>query len=163
VNDDRGGSGSRVAIIAALAGCGCLIGIVVLGIVAAISIPNFIDAKNKAQQKRTISDMGVYSTALNNFYSTNGTYPAASSIEELSAAVGQPAGDTTTDGWQNPLRYLCQPSAADCRDFRLISPGRDGAFDPTDPFVVSSGPIDDFQYDSDIVLGPDGFLSYPRQ
>lgn len=153
---------SRFAIFAALAGCGCLIALVFGGMVAAIVIPNFLDALQKAKQKRTVTDMRVYSAALTNYYSQNGRFPSAESIRELSAVLQQP-DVLATDGWSNELRYLCQPSSEDCQEFRLISPGSDGVFDPTDPFLVTAGPIDEFEYENDIVLGPQGFLSAPRE
>jgi type II secretory pathway pseudopilin PulG len=53
-----------VALWVVIAGIGCFVFVAILGIIAAIFIPNFVDALNKAKVKRSISDMREVTVAL---------------------------------------------------------------------------------------------------
>jgi hypothetical protein len=164
-------SGAGKWVVLAI-GCAVVLVLVFVGsIVVAIVVPNFLDAANKAKQKRTIADMGTLGVSVFSYTVDHMTpegdvvFPEASSIEEL-VAILQPeylAQPLHTDGWGNPYRYACrrEPGAPGCNTFRLISPGRDGAFEHDDPWSYGAEVFADRAFDRDIVYADGAFLQYP--
>ena len=53
-----------------------LIVVAIIGIIAAILIPNLLDALQKAKQKRTMGDQRGISTAIEAYATDNANYPA---------------------------------------------------------------------------------------
>lgn len=165
-------SGAGKWVVLAI-GCAVVLVLVVFvgSIVAAIAVPNFLDAANKAKQKRTIADMrnlavGVMSYGVDHMTPEGDVvFPEASSIEEL-VAILQPeylAQPPHADGWGNPYRYACRAElgAPGCSTFRLISPGRDGAFEHDDPWSYGAEVFAVGAFDRDIVYADGAFLQYP--
>src|ERR1044072_617354 len=63
-------------VLFAAVGGGCLLLLIaIIGIVAALFIPNFIDALQKAKQKRTIADVRSIATALESARGDEKHYP----------------------------------------------------------------------------------------
>ena len=56
-----------------------LIVIAIIGILAAIAIPNLLNAVQRGKQKRTMSDMRALATAIEAYAVDNNMYPAATS------------------------------------------------------------------------------------
>ena len=56
-----------------------LIVIAIIGILAAIAIPNLLNAVQRGKQKRTMSDMRALATAIEAYAVDNNAYPAATS------------------------------------------------------------------------------------
>ena len=56
-----------------------LIVIAIIGILAAIAIPNLLNAVQRGKQKRTMSDMRALATAVEAYAVDNSSYPAAAS------------------------------------------------------------------------------------
>ena len=54
-----------------------MIVVAIIGILAAIAIPNLLNAVQRGKQKRTMSDMRALSTAIEAYAVDNSTYPAA--------------------------------------------------------------------------------------
>ena len=54
-----------------------LIVIAIIGILAAIAIPNLLNAVQRGKQKRTMSDMRALATAIEAYAVDNNNYPAA--------------------------------------------------------------------------------------
>ena len=54
-----------------------LIVIAIIGILAAIAIPNLLNAVQRGKQKRTMSDMRALATAIEAYAVDNNVYPAA--------------------------------------------------------------------------------------
>src|SRR3989442_13861767 len=52
-----------------------LIVVAILGIIAAIAIPNLLNALDKGKQKRTMSDMRTICTAIEAYATDNSLYP----------------------------------------------------------------------------------------
>lgn len=89
-----------------------LIVVAIIGIIAAIAIPNLLNAIHRGRQKRTMSDMRTVATAVgayavdNNFYILNGDY--ASMTTYL-----QPAYIKLTpkrDGWSTLMNFSTDSS-----------------------------------------------------
>lgn len=153
----------KVVVIAAVAG-GCLLLLLAVGgIVAALVIPNFLDALQKAKSKRTIADLRTIATSLEAYREQSGSYPAAASaaeVEPMLAAHGYQG--KMQDGWQRPLRYTCLSQAeGGCASYELASAGRDGAFDQ-EPGGYQQESFAPTAYDSDIVLGDGMFNRWPE-
>src|SRR3977135_2974422 len=64
-----------------------LIVIAIIGILAAIAIPNLLNAVQRGKQKRTMSDMRALATAVEAYAVDNNSYPLASCPTGLNAIV----------------------------------------------------------------------------
>jgi general secretion pathway protein G len=146
-----------------------LIVIAIIGILAAIAIPNLLNALQRGRQKRTMADMRTLATAIESYNADNSTYPSAAScpgpqvipdvtptaVNSTSWTVLRPtyiAQPPFADGWQHPLLYAVDNQLF---AYSLVSPGRDG--DLTWPPVC--GTTTDFN--SDIVYANGTFVQYP--
>jgi type II secretory pathway pseudopilin PulG len=98
--------------------------VVVVGIIAAIAIPNLLNAIDRGKQKRTMADLRSMGAAIEAYSTEHGAYPVAPDLETLCAQL-QPAcaGGLPRDGWGHPLR-----ASSDGTSYELISPGKDGVF-----------------------------------
>lgn len=83
-----------------------IIVIAIIGILAAIAIPNYINFQNSARNSGVKESLGAYRTALAMDYATSGAYPSSiANIASMSAtdkttanANFNPAGDPTFSG-----------------------------------------------------------------
>jgi general secretion pathway protein G len=156
-------------LLAVIIGCGCLGAVAFTGIVAAILVPNFLDALHKARQKRTLADLRELGVGLAS-YATDSegfAYPDVGAVAELAPILVPeylqevPA----VDGWGNPIRYACWREVASsegCDTFRLASAGRDGEFEYEDLADYGAEAFDPTDYDRDIVFALAGFVQAPR-
>jgi general secretion pathway protein G len=95
------------------------------GIVAAIAIPNLINAINRSRQKRTMADIRTVGTVMEAFAVDNDRYPITDGwvpCAEIAPQVTPVYLEElpTTDGWTSPLMCL-----SDGRRYVIVSPGRD--------------------------------------
>lgn len=117
-------SGCVIALIVTAA-----VGVVavpIVGIIAAIAIPNFLNAIDRGKQKRTMADLRSVGTAIDSFAHDHDAYPTAADIETLRELL-EPEyirAMPTTDGWNHPLSVEADPTG-----YRLSSPGKDGVPD----------------------------------
>ncbi|MCB1057376.1 MAG: DUF3857 domain-containing protein, partial [Acidobacteria bacterium] len=114
--------------------------VAMIGIVAAILIPNFIDALGKARQLRTVAELRSWSSGLDRYHKREGTYPDAESLEALAAILAAEApadGWSMADTWKHPFVYRCwnETGGSGCDTFRIASPGTDGVL--SDPSLES--------------------------
>lgn len=155
-------------LIAIIVGGGCLLFIVFSGIIAALIIPNFLDALQKAKQKRTVADLRDLGTAVFSYATDNdGVLPEAENVQDLSGLLVPKyiAAVPTLDGWKRPYRYLCwrDSSETGCDHFRLASAGRDGVFEAEDLRQYEEGTFEVTDYNRDIVVGDGFFVQYPAR
>ena len=83
-----------------------LIVVAIIGIIAAIAIPNLLNAIDRGKQKRTMADMRSIGTAVESYAIDNNVYPVAANIGALTTPLVTGAYIKTmpqTDGWQNAL------------------------------------------------------------
>lgn len=137
-----------------------LIVVAIIGILAALLIPNALSAIQKAKQKGTMKDMNSLSTAIMDFITDNGTAPdgvsGALPNDTLTSALVGTTGFylkvlPSNDQWGSPFQVYCGTNVnaagvsaiADPQadDFVIISYGRnktsDGVpYDPTNPTSV---------------------------
>jgi type II secretory pathway pseudopilin PulG len=150
---------------------GCIVGVVcavglavfalpMLGIVAAIAIPNFLDATGKAKQMRTLGDLRAISVAVEASRAQTGALPAEAPIESVLEGLRGFASSelVATDAWGHPFRYRCWSAFEDpgCTTYALLSAGRDGFFEHEDARAYFEPPPPGvpgvFDFDADLVL-----------
>jgi type II secretory pathway pseudopilin PulG len=112
-----------VVLVACAAGLGA---IAVCGIIAAIAIPNLLNAIDRGKQKRTMADMQTWVIALEDYAEEHRQYPV---VEDAQALHAQLVPEYTralpvTDAWGHALHV-----ASDGSRYEIVSPGKDGTFD----------------------------------
>ncbi len=158
-----------------------LIVVAIIGIIAAILIPNLLDALQKAKQKRSVGDMRNVGAAWFSWLTDQvGAAAAGATANSYDFSV---LGNTTdgdgllqtlyndpadgifyiqevpnNDGWGNAYEYAYATNVLDAQYMGIRTPGRDGTFDGTD-YVM--GPFLATDYDNDIVWADGFFVQYP--
>src|ERR1041385_2554328 len=148
-----------------------LVVVAIIGIIAAIAIPNLLYAVQRAKQRRTMLDIRNLATAWETRNSEVARYNAAGGVSyegcdqkiDISVIVSALSPTyiksvPTADAWGNRFAtYLDQPWGAKLAadKYVIISGGKDGVIDTEQ----GQGAITNF--DCDIVYGSGRFLSYP--
>jgi prepilin-type N-terminal cleavage/methylation domain-containing protein len=127
----------------------------VIGLIAAIAIPNLVNAIQRGRQARTIGDLRGLANAIGMYQQDYAKFPVAGSWIELSeiddVLVAYMGGYNANDGWLRPFMY-----ASDGDNYTLVSYGLNGAADQ--PWTM--GPISFF--DDDLVVEGGVFLQWPE-
>jgi type II secretion system protein G len=146
-----------------------LIVVAIIGILAAIAIPNLLTAMHRSRQKRTMADMRNIATAWEARATDTNDYSAAG----LSwPATGQTVGAfglqgkleptyikkmPTVDGWGHELYAGTADSG---QSYALRSQGKDGTDDAAG--AGSNGPVTTTDFDCDIIFCDGNFCMYPE-
>ncbi len=154
-----------------------LIVVAIIGIIAALLIPNFLDALQKAKQKRTVADMRNVGTAAFSWL-TDQVSAAAAGTAATQVNLGDYASsDQSTyqallvpqylqkvpdkDGWKNNFAYWLETTSVLKRNVMAIaSGGRDGGT-PSGNYTV--GGFDPTDYEQDIVWADGFFVRWPQK
>lgn len=99
-----------------------LIVVAIIGIIAAIAVPNLLTAIQRSKQKRTMADLRAVGTALGSYQVDYNEFPTAGTGSFTAAAL--PAGyfnGATRDGWGNQTFY-----ATDGNSYTYSSGGKNG-------------------------------------
>jgi type II secretory pathway pseudopilin PulG len=148
-----------------LAGCALVpVVLAVLGIVAAIVVPNLLDAQQKAKQTRALADLSAIGQAVEAYKAQHGSVPEANDLDALANQLGTAAsGLARLDPWQHAYRYACwrESAAAGCDHYRIVSAGRDGKFEQDDVQSYVPGTLGPHEYDRDLVYGDGTVLVAP--
>jgi type II secretion system protein G len=78
-----------------------LIVVAIIGIIAAIAIPNLLNAIDRGKQKRTMADLRSLGTAIESYSIDNNVYPVAANMGALQTSI-EPIYIRTAppnDGW----------------------------------------------------------------
>ena len=162
----------RVAGADSSKGAGILIGLViggivlvaVLGIFAAIAIPNLMTALQRSKQKRTMADLRTVATALESYAVDENEYPKASSVDELSGALVPKyvKAVPTVDGWGTKLRYECwSEGEGECTKYAFGSAGADLTFEHES--LQEYGPdTKTTEFNNDVIFANGVFVQYPE-
>jgi type II secretion system protein G len=143
-----------------------LIVIAIIGILAAIAIPNLLNAVQRGKQKRTMTDIRALATAIEAYHVDNSQYPAAACASGLYTDAGTTLSESSftnlaptyiavppvRDGWSHFLLY--NVSTGNAR-YNIQSYGRNGASDG-----VVCGTTSDFN--DDIVFTNGAFVQWPE-
>jgi type II secretion system protein G len=144
-----------------------LIVVAIIGILAAIAIPNLIVAIERAKQKRTMASIRTLAGAWE-ARAVDVTGYNSAGLAGVSSPI--PIGDLavmlsptyiksadTRDGWQRDfLTYTDSPvGGPKATRYAIVSAGRDGTVDP----ATAPGAFENF--DCDIVYSNGSFVSFP--
>lgn len=158
-----------------------LIVVAILGILAALLIPNAITAIQKAKQKSTMKDITVISTAVTDYVTDNGVTPTQDGNYDATAVFYDALSPfyvkvlPINDQWGNNFMAYCGTacdgnygiSGAAGDDFVIASYARAGvleafSFDENDPeaglFVVSQAA----HFNRDLVMWNGSWIRAPR-
>lgn len=151
-----------------------LIVVAIIGIIAALLIPNFLDALQKAKQKRTVADMRNVGTAMFSWLTDQvgasaagasvnlGSYTSSSQAALVGLLVSQYIQDVpTNDGWKRTYDYYLNSANPLAKQVMAIrSKGRDGTGSSGSYTVGGFDPTD---YDQDIVWADGFFVRWPQK
>ena len=132
-----------------------LIVVAIIGIIAAVAIPNLLNAIDRGKQKRTMADIRSIGTACEEYQVDNNFYPVQTTQGDVSAISGfmTPAYIKVvpdTDGWNWNIQY---GTTSDGSGYTVRSLGKDGTKNG------STGQTADFN--CDIVFQAGVFTAYP--
>jgi general secretion pathway protein G len=98
-----------------------LIVVAIIGIIAAIAIPNLLGAIGRARQKRTMSDMRTIATAIEAYAVDHGWYPIGDLGVVKAIVDGQYVKSIpSVDGWVQGFRVT-----STAEQYTILSTGRD--------------------------------------
>jgi type II secretory pathway pseudopilin PulG len=162
--------GSNTALIVVVVIVGGLFIVAILGIVAAIAIPNLLTAQQRAKQKRTMADIRSLSAAIEAYSTDKNEYPKGSTAADLAGALSPTYIKTVPaiDGWGHALQYAClkdttTPDSDKCTGYVLGSAGKDLRFEHESLLETVAGPErPTTSFDCDIVYSNGKFIEYPE-
>jgi prepilin-type N-terminal cleavage/methylation domain-containing protein len=158
-----------------------LIVVAIIGIIAAILIPNLIDALQKAKQKRTMADMRNVGTAFMS-YVTDAASAGAAGTNTWDAGSYSTMQHSTlysilhpsqtffymndvpeVDGWKHSYGYGFSGNVLLSQVFAILSEGRNGtgANGVASGDGVTIGPFIPTDYDQDIIWADGFFVRWP--
>lgn len=101
--------------------------IVILGVLAAMVVPNIVGNKAKADRQKVITDLTALEQALDMYKLDNSRYPTTE--QGLEALVSKPDTDPVPKKYQ-PGGYIRRlPTDPWGNDYQLMSPGQNGLVD----------------------------------
>jgi len=124
-----------------------LIVVAIIGIIATIAVPQFLDAIDRGRQRRTMADMRIIATANGTYRVDEGVY--ASALADMQPTYMQVV--PTTDAWATAFNYSLSSG-----DYTLESLGSDGSDGPAAPIPWINDP-----YDPDLELTNGQFTQAP--
>ena len=131
-----------------------LIVVAIIGIIAAIAIPNLLNAIDRGKQKRTMADLRSIGTAVESYSIDNNQYPIAADIATLAGLV-EPVYIRNTpqvDGWNGEVKATCIAV-----EYTVCSEGKDKAGNCT---ADALGQRNDF--DDSITFANGQFVTWPE-
>ncbi|HKY31911.1 MAG TPA: prepilin-type N-terminal cleavage/methylation domain-containing protein [Candidatus Polarisedimenticolia bacterium] len=139
-----------------------LIVVAIIGIIAAIAIPNLLNAIDRGKQKRSMADMRSLGTACESYAVDTNFYPISTSMATLDSLDPATIGiepvyiklAPTKDGWGG-LYYYGSDTAGAGSDYTITTYAKDK--------TVSSGSAGATQdFDCDIIFQNGTFTAYPE-
>ena len=136
-----------------------LIVVAIIGIIAAIAIPNLLNAIQRGKQKRTMADMRAVGTAVEAYAVDNNFYPAAGSPVSSIAVQLEPRyikKVPTKDAWNKEFDYT-SAGGTTSQEYTIRSFGKDGATDGTTGAVAHTT-----NFNNDIIFSQGVFVEFPE-
>ncbi|HET6372630.1 MAG TPA: type II secretion system protein GspG [Candidatus Polarisedimenticolia bacterium] len=129
-----------------------LIVVAIIGIIAAIAIPNLLNAIDRGKQKRTMADLRSIGTSIEAYAVDNNNYPTATDVGTLGLAITPVYIKTMpdNDGWNHLFQVASATNA-----YTIYSQGKDGT-----GTTCTAGVTTNFQDEICFVNGQ--FLRYPQ-
>jgi general secretion pathway protein G len=139
-----------------------LIVVAIIGIIAAIAIPNLLNAIDRGKQKRTMADLRSVGTSVEEYAIDNSFYPNVASESDIAGSAMESVVEPiyirnvpTADGWGWNMRYV-----SDTTIYTLGSLAKDGSAGGSLTLTGTGGPTTDF--DCDIVFSAGSFIQWPE-
>ena len=132
-----------------------LIVVAIIGIIAAIAIPNLLNAIQRGKQKRSMADMRAVGTAAEAYAVDTNLYPSGASPVSAIATYLEPRYIKKLpllDGWDHAFDY----TSTDNQSYTIYSYGKDGAQDGS----LATGATTNFN--NDIVFSQGQFIIFPE-
>ena len=156
-----------------------LIVVAIIGILAAIAIPNLLTAMQRSKQKRTMADIRTLATAWEARATDVNKYNAAGAISAITSVTNTVSGTQLSgalsptyiklmpakDGWGNPLRFYTDQAwanVAPAQAYLIWSAAKDGATDGSTGWDAASTGGATTNFDNDIIYGNGSFVQYPE-
>ena len=138
-----------------------LIVVAIIGIIAAIAIPNLLNAINRGRQKRSMADLRTVGTAVEAYAVDMAFYPTWTEADmgPVWYAFLEPTYVKTVprnDGWRTTFR-----ASSESRFYTLGSAARDKVFEAALNSATYNGRTTQVM-DCDIVYSLGSFMSYPE-
>ena len=134
-----------------------LIVVAIIGIIAAIAIPNLLNAIQRGKQKRTMGDMRTGATANESYSIDNNQYRvlAAGTLSSISGSMEPTYVKKLPykDGWSSDLRYVGSTS-----EYTITSFGKDKAAGGGGSVAPNGGTTD---FKNDIIFSTGSFIQFP--
>jgi len=134
-----------------------LVVVAIIGIIAAIAVPNLLNAVDRGKQKKSMADMRTIGSAVEAYATDHNYYPVQATIDApISLAIAQQLQPYYTqvvpmlDGWDRPILY---GTLNDGSAYTIRSYGKDGVKNGAQG--ATSG------FDCDIVFQAGRFTSWP--
>jgi general secretion pathway protein G len=162
-----------------------LIVVAIIGIIAALLIPNFLESLQKAKQKRTMADARNVGTAMMAWLTdevgaaaagetvTMGSWSTTGFTSDYDDIATELVSDYVNDlpirdGWKHRFVYaLNTGNPVAVKVMAVFSGGRDGSGVgttwPTDIVPGTSGSYDPTSYDNDILWADGSFVVWPEK
>ena len=149
-----------------------LIVVAIIGILAAIAIPNLLTAMQRSKQKRTMADMRTIATAWEaratdlNRYNAAGAFATTATVDVTGTDLTTGLAPTyiknlpTKDGWGNNYRFRAQYAwnavTTPAQEYLIWSPAKDTSFEGTPAGGATTN------FNSDILYSNGSFVQYPE-
>jgi len=156
-----------------------LIVVAIIGIIAALLIPNFLESLQKAKQKRTMADARNVGTAMTAWLTDESGAAAAGFSLGSYGGSGWATSQTdvagilepryvqklpATDGWKNPFVYGLNTDSPSALNVMIVgSGGRDGSATDIASLQASEGTYDPLSFDNDIIWADGTFIYWPER
>ena len=145
-----------------------LIVVAIIGLIAAIAIPNLMAAIQKAYQKRAMGEIRAIATTINSYSTDTGVFPLGSGgfanvsgVATMQTLVPDYIRSINNlDPWKAEYQYAASATGSDCA-YRSL--GKDRAADTPDfPAVLAVQYHPTGCFESDIVWTNSGFCYFPE-
>ena len=139
-----------------------VVALTILGAIAVVTVPNYLNAIQRGRQKRTMSEMRTIATAFESYSIDNKAYPTivatgSAALEEIAPRIEPTYVKVLPrlDGWGHPFEVTSSAG-----EYTVMSLASDGKPDtPDGPHVGSNGQTTDFR--SDLIFSTGSFVQYP--
>ena len=129
-----------------------LIVVAIIGIIAAVAIPNLLNAVDKGKQKRTMSDIRTIGSAVEAYAVDNSFYPAAATLPAIKVVIDPIffKNMPLLDGWSHVMQADSTGTS-----YTLFSQGKDGTGSTCAPGTTST-------FNDEICFSNGRFQRYPE-
>lgn len=136
-----------------------LIVVAIIGIIAAIAIPNLLNAIQRGKQKRSMADMRAIGTSVEAYAVDNNMYPAAGSPVTVITSDTEPVyikKMPTKDAWDTLFNYVSGPQNSAPQEYTISSAGKNKAFETS--FIRGATT----NFNNDIIFSQGSFVQFPE-